>query len=468
MRPKTILVLFVLVLGLGGFIWFYERDLPGTDERAELERRVVGVEADAVTEIEIERDGRTVRMSRPAPVERDEEVDGVAASDPARARREWRLHEPFDTRADGATVDRLVADLTALEQEREFGEVDLAAVGLEKPRAAVTLRSPEGEITVRVGAEVPASSNMVVAAGDGVFVVGAGVWSLLATEPGDWRSRDLLPSHRGAVERLELRSEGSSWALKRRGAEEFWLESPFEDLAGKSSIDELMAAFFDFKAKEFVDAPTGTLSEMGLEPAAARVEVEFVDREAPVVLELGAAVEEGADDRYARIEGRLVTVGNGLDEILARPASDWQSLDWTALEVYEVDSLRVEDDQGELLLERAGSDWKRNGVKISYSPVSDFLYALTGAAAERIVDRAQAAALGADLNTVSLRLYVQGDEAEESLALYDAGASAVAGREGRSYLLSLATGTVEDLRLKLQAIRDEPEMGQDDPAELEG
>ena len=34
MRPRTLLILLVLVLGLGAFIWFYERELPSSEERA--------------------------------------------------------------------------------------------------------------------------------------------------------------------------------------------------------------------------------------------------------------------------------------------------------------------------------------------------------------------------------------------------------------------------------------------------
>ena len=35
MRPRTLLILLVLVLGLGAFIWFWEREMPSSEERAE-------------------------------------------------------------------------------------------------------------------------------------------------------------------------------------------------------------------------------------------------------------------------------------------------------------------------------------------------------------------------------------------------------------------------------------------------
>ena len=54
MKPRTLLILLVAVLGLGAFIWFYERELPSSEERKDLEKKVVKVEKDDVTAITVE------------------------------------------------------------------------------------------------------------------------------------------------------------------------------------------------------------------------------------------------------------------------------------------------------------------------------------------------------------------------------------------------------------------------------
>ena len=135
-----------------------------------------------------------------------------------------------------------------------------------------------------------------------------------------------------------------------------------------------------------------------------------------------------------------------------------------ALEVFQVDSFRVVDDAGELLLERSGADWSRDGVRISYEPVSDFLYALVGAAGET-GDRARGGGRrsGADLDNPEVELALEGQcrrrGARRSIR---AGNSMIGGRLGREFLLALSEGTVDDLRVKLQAIRDEAVLG-DEP-----
>lgn len=464
MRPRTLLVLFLLVAGLGAFIWFVERDLPGSDERAELEKRLLAVEPEEITELIIEREGASAHLVRPAS---DEAESETGDEDPAAVKRRWRLLEPFDTRADNSTADRLAETLSSLEKVRSLEEVDPKAVGLDSPRARVTVRTPDGESVVRVGAEIPASSNMIVATDAGTFVVAATVWSTLETAPGDWRSKTLFPLHRGAVERVELSSAEETLALVRRD-ETFWIESPVEDLAESERVDELLDAMFGTEISAFLDRPELSAEEMGLAPAARRLTVNLTGHDQPVVLELGAPAAGGEGDRYARIDDQVVRIGDDLDEAIADPPMEWQARAWTALEVYEIDSFRAVDGSGELLLERAGADWSRDGVKVSYSPISDFLYALAGAAGERVIDRAEAERLGADLGDPALELILKGSTAEESLSLHDADGSGIAAREGRAYLLVLSAGTVEDLRLKLQAIRDEPRLGADDEEKEEG
>ncbi len=56
----------------------------------------------------------------------------------------------------------------------------------------MTLVTSDGEVVLAVGAEVPASSDRIVAAG-GVYQVAGSFVDGLTKEPGDWRDKKLLP-----------------------------------------------------------------------------------------------------------------------------------------------------------------------------------------------------------------------------------------------------------------------------------
>src|SRR5688572_22199958 len=112
MRPRTLLVLLVLVAGLGSFIWFYERELPSSEERAKLEKRVLQVEKDDVTAVTLQSESGTVRMEKvalPAPAKQEktdeEEIDVTPET-------EWHLRQPLNARADAFAVNGLLDALT--------------------------------------------------------------------------------------------------------------------------------------------------------------------------------------------------------------------------------------------------------------------------------------------------------------------------------------------------------------------
>ncbi|NJL29403.1 MAG: hypothetical protein HC897_16700, partial [Thermoanaerobaculia bacterium] len=133
MQPRSLMILSGLVLALGAFIFFYERELPSTDEKAKLEKKVLQLEQGEVSGVEISWGADQVRLekkeekdSRDSKDSKDKEAE--EAKKPA---AEWRLVEPFSARADSALVEGLVSALAELEKQRTLENVEPAAVGLD-------------------------------------------------------------------------------------------------------------------------------------------------------------------------------------------------------------------------------------------------------------------------------------------------------------------------------------------------
>ena len=114
MRPRTLLVLLAVVLGLGAFIWFYERELPSSEERARLEKRVLRVEKEDVTALTLQSGSGTVRLERvdlPAASTAPKQETGAEEDELATPETEWRIVEPLQARADTFAVDGLLDGL---------------------------------------------------------------------------------------------------------------------------------------------------------------------------------------------------------------------------------------------------------------------------------------------------------------------------------------------------------------------
>jgi hypothetical protein len=64
MRSRGLLILAGLVLAVGAFIAFIERDLPTTDERAERADRLIDVDVDRVEKLVVSHGEETVTLER--------------------------------------------------------------------------------------------------------------------------------------------------------------------------------------------------------------------------------------------------------------------------------------------------------------------------------------------------------------------------------------------------------------------
>ncbi len=474
MQPKTLLVLTVAVLALGGFIFFYEKDLPSTDERAELAKKVLQIEDDAVEALLIEWGETSVRLERQRRPEADSE-DGEDLS-PAAASDGWRIAAPLDARADGGAVDSLVSSLTGLESSRSFADFDRAELGLDEPRARVTLIAGGDQNVLEVGAEVPASNDMVVAlAGSAkAYRVASSLLDDLTKPAGDWRDKKLFDGVRSDVDRITVTprddagDSGEKILLAKRG-DDFWVESPLTDRADEDKVNALLAELTGLRAETFLDEPLLTPEAMGLEPPQGVLEAVLTGREQPFRLELGAAAgEEGTF--YGRTESQLVEIKTELSGSLAASAADWRSRSWTSLQVFKIEAARFEDSNDALEISRDGADWKRGDDRVGYTVVSDLLYPITEAKGEQVLDRDAALAAGHDLGQPSLTVTLStkdGDELSEAeeLSLYPAVDGLVAAvSAGRDAVLLLGEAAAGEIREKLQELRDAEPL----PAEDEG
>jgi hypothetical protein len=457
MKPRTLLVLLVLVLGLGSFIWFYERELPSSEERAELEKKAFPLKKDEVTAVTLQSDAGTVRLEKvslPAPKKKEEGEE--LTETPV----EWRIVEPLKARADTMAVDGLLDALASLDTVRTLDDVNPKEVGLERPRATVRVKTADGEKVLKIGAEIPTSGTTIAEiGGKGAVVVSDSVLTEIRRQPGDWRDRQIYRGDRDHVQRITLVSGGQKVVLVKQG-DSFRIDSPFKDRADRDKMDDLFAELSGLTAERFVDGAPAQ------EPPRAIVEV-LSDEAPPFRIELGAPVESpsesptpeeppAAGTYQARSDGQLFEVRTRLEAAAARPAAEWRAMSLSSLETYDVESVAVQDAQGTVSLTRAEPDWKRGKETISYLPVSDFLFSLVGAKADRLLTPGEAVAVGIvpggkPVMTVTLGTKSKG---QETLKLYPPVAAGVpATASDRELILILPPGTLGEIQGKLAEVR---------------
>ncbi|MES1241154.1 MAG: DUF4340 domain-containing protein [Acidobacteriota bacterium] len=465
MKPRTLLVLLVLVLGLGSYIWFYDRDQPSSEERAELEKKAIPLKKEDVTAVFLQSDAGTVRLekvSSPAPKKEKKEGDELALEEPA----EWRIVEPLKARADTSLVDGLLGALAALDTVRKLDEVNVKEVGLDKPRATVRVKTAEGEKVLKVGAEIPTSGTTIAALDGekGALVVSDSFLAEIRRNPGDWRDRQMYRGDRDHVQRITLVSGGQQVVLARQG-DSFRIESPIRDRADRDRIDDLFAELSGLTAERFLDGGET------VQPATSAATVEVVSDQAPPFrIELGEEVStpaptpESAEDENPAAQAKTFQASSGgqrfevrtrLAEAAARPATDWRAASLSSLESFDVESATVQDGQGALALTRAEPDWKRGNETISYLPVSDLLFSLVGAKADRLLTPDEAVAVGITPNGKPMLTVTLGSKkGQETLKLFaPVAAGTPATASDRNLILLLPPGTLGEIQGKLAEVR---------------
>ncbi len=461
MKPRTLLVLLVLVAGLGAFIWFYERKLPSGEERAEQAKKVLQLERDEIEAIEVAWQGRTLRL---------EKVRAPEAT--------WRIVRPLfsgqPARADEATVARLLDSLLGLEKARTLEDFDPKQVGLDRPRGTVTLETKDGKEVLSIGAAVPTGAKMIVgrqgadAARARAFVVDDGVLSDLERAPGDWRDREMFPGERADIQRITLRGGAGGPVVLARQGEEFRLARPAADRADRDLVDALLTDLAGLRAEQFLDdldrgakafAPGSDggarPAALGLAPPRRAVEVAFTGGTPAARIELGRT-DATTELTAVRIGRQLFEARTGLGEATDRPPRAWRSPAWTGLEVFAIDRARFTDPAGTVEVVRADTDWKRGKDLISFTVVSDVLFALSGAKADALLTAAEARQRGIDLAkpTLTIALNGGGPPKGETLTLYPPAAGGVPARAAaRDVVLLLPPAQVAELQARLADLR---------------
>lgn len=280
---------------------------------------------------------------------RKEAQGGTPARQPTGAPAEppWRVTKPRDIEADQDAVrellrdvdTRMVLDFVDLPGPPVGGEPpggapapaspapgDLAAYGLDKPLATLTLTGGAGEKEVIQVGSAEAQGGRVYLRRDQeptVLAVAPEFAHLALRGYVDYRTKKLTEVNREDVTRIHVDRPGGAVELVKEN-NEWQLVAPKRARAERPAVDDLLFELAPLHAESIVAEEAKDLSPYGLDKPAYRLEVEAAKAgEKPggpsggsTVVSLGQAAAEGG--RYARLgsEGLVVTLPMRLSERL--------------------------------------------------------------------------------------------------------------------------------------------------------
>ncbi len=252
MSGKTIAVLLILVLALGGYFYYDTYWLgPGREKAESTKGRLWTVEAKDVDAVTIKRQGDTLRLRR--------------------AEGGWDMLEPVKARGDRGPIDEVVTSLTTARVDREIAAnpSTLSEFGLEPATAEVRLdvKGRSDPLILLVGAKSPTGAWVYAKEGGKPAVVTLSeVTARDVTRPaGDFRDKTIVALDRKAVTGIDFEVDGQRFSVAADEPGKWRLSAPGAYKADGGMITDFLEKLETGKVKEFVGDVTASRAQYGLD-----------------------------------------------------------------------------------------------------------------------------------------------------------------------------------------------------------
>jgi hypothetical protein len=257
-NPRNTLVLLLVLLGLGGYLYFVER--PSQEREAEA-KKLVALKKDDVTAVTLTYPDRTIALAK-------------------NEQGHWRLTKPVEADADDAVVNNMIVAVEQADVSRTLEDVGdkLASYGLAPPEATVTLTLKDGKPfpALKIGKTTQIGSAAYIQKADDpkVQISTMAFQSAMKKQPKDLREKRLVTFEDQDVQKLELEKDGKTITAERVDGEQWRITQPGAYPADSAEIRALLASIRGLRADDFVsDDAAPDLGKFGLAKPQLRATV---------------------------------------------------------------------------------------------------------------------------------------------------------------------------------------------------
>ena len=446
-RGRSTLILFVLAVALGGYLYFVESKRTVPDENAKT--KVFTSDAAKINQLQVK-----------TPTG---EVTGLRKG----TNDTWTIVQPVEAPADRNGVSDIVTNLANLEEQREVdpNAADLKPYGLADPRVDVTFHL-EGEKEpkrILLGDKTPGGTGVYakLPAGNRVFLVEASLDTTLNKSTFDFRDKTALAFDEGKVTSLELASAAQTIRLEKTG-EDWKLVKPIQAPADFVSVNGLLGQLQSAQMTALKDRPEDLkdLKQYGLDKPQIVATIGM--GASSVKFELGTEADPSSVWARDPSKAAVFSVNNGVSAELKKNVADLRRKD--VFEFRPFNTTRFEITRGNATRafervkgtgENAVDTWKQMAPAEKAVDSSNFegvLLDLSNLRAETFVERS-GPATGHTTPAAVIVVKFDDGKKEERVTIGTAGPAVFAARPDQPGALKIEAGKYEAAIKKLDAIQ---------------
>ncbi len=353
---KTSLVLMVLLLGLGGWYFLYEKKYRVQQKETEEKgKQIVLLDKDAIQEIEIDRATNAPPEAEPVPAGFKANYEKISLR---RAGGDWNLLTPLQDLADTSVVTGIVTALTTTKQERVVDEKpkDLEPYGLKEPLFIVRVKKEAGSKPeeVFIGSNTPVGANTYVKVGSGeaVYKVPSSLRTAVNKDVKALRNKGLFPQVvRSEIVEVEIKGPKEAPLFKKDADKEQWSLSREGIPADGNEWTKTLNAILDLKGTDFPDQ-TKKPAAYGLAPPLYKISLTRSTNNEHLGLLVGKT-KEGKFFVKREDKDTIYEITKEFLDKLERPTSAYWNRALSHFNRYELSRIRFERAQDPLELVRA-------------------------------------------------------------------------------------------------------------------
>ena len=349
MKLRTTLVLLIIAVALGAFIFGLDRWSRSTRERGERATHVV-----SVTRANIQ--GFTIRDG--------DELIRIRAEGDA-----WKMIAPWQDDADAGVVDQLLDAIQSLRPEdviTDFGRIEkkrqmLKDFGLNKSRLRLKLDGKQmpAEFLFGLDTAVQGESYLRIADDDAVYVVNNDLKNIVSKNPEDFRDHRMTPFLTTLINRAIFRVSGGEIELAKE-QDNWLLVRPIKGRASNDAVVDILTRMNQTQIAKFVSGNNSNPGSFGLD-SPSNVVTLFGDDGKKVEIQIGGPVPSNPDSVYAGLPQRksVVEVGKAFANLFNITPNDLRDRKIARMNPDLIDRVTIETaDKPKIVLGRDESRWR--------------------------------------------------------------------------------------------------------------
>jgi Domain of unknown function (DUF4340) len=352
MHSKSTFWLMIAALGLGGYIFLFERHSLNTDERAQQAAKLFpDFDPANVASVEILRSNN---------------VKFIRAE---RANDQWRLVQPAYP-AQSTAIDNWLGLFRSLDRRTYLSAQDLlaqpgglTAFGLDSPQATVMIQQGTRKIHILLGAKTPVGEKLYLqqVGSDGVFVTDSALLDRLPQSATDWRDPTFLDFSALKFDRLHVRAGQRDFEVERGPGGPLWrLTKPRLARADNALLQRLYQQLQTARVSQFVsDTPGSDLEPYGLQTPEVTL-VFSQGANSVLTVEFGKSPTNYPGQVFARRSNypTIVTVPKHLLDLLRAPYTDFLDKHLIEFPVAAVERIEARADEPFALQKQINGAWR--------------------------------------------------------------------------------------------------------------